>query len=144
MSETEQMLQLLRTAVRVLNYTNQDIEDRLGVYHGYLGRIFKGAIQLRFEDVVRIARALEMEPAEIFQLAYPQPPDPPTEGVKRLRETLGSLQPAPAAAPPAAPPERAPAATGLSAAIEQELERFVQRRFEQLLAALATSRGGRE
>jgi transcriptional regulator with XRE-family HTH domain len=99
--ETEQMLKILRTAVRVLGYTNQELEDKLGVYHGYLGRVLKGTIQLQYDDVVRIARALDMEPAEIFQLAYAQPVSPATEGAQRLREMLSPLQPAPA---PAAPP----------------------------------------
>ena len=141
------MLHILRTAVRVLGYSNQQLEDKLGVYHGYLGRVFKGVINLQFEDVVRIARALEMEPAELFQLAYPVTPDPPTEGAQRLRERLRPLQPpglaVQAAAeppPPGAPPDTA---SGLGAAIEQELERLVQRRFEQLLSGLVKGTVGR-
>jgi transcriptional regulator with XRE-family HTH domain len=142
MEETEQLLKILRTAVRVLGFTNQEIEDRLGVYHGYLGRLFKGAIQLQFEDVLRIARALDMEPAEIFQLAYPQPLNRATEGAKRLRETLQSLQPQAAAAEAPVPAAPAPtAASALSAAIEQELKRMVQQQFEQLLAGLAKGAG---
>jgi hypothetical protein len=141
LAETEQLLKILRTAVRVLGYTNQEIEDKLGVYHGYLGRVFKGAIHLQFEDVVRIARALEMEPGEIFQLAFPQAAlKPATEGARRLQETLQSLQPpAPAleAPAPASPAPAAASAPGLSAVIEQELDRMVQRKLEQLLAGLA-------
>jgi len=139
--ETEQMLKILRTAVRVLGFTNQELEDKLGVYHGYLGRLFKGAIQLQYEDIVRIARALDMEPAEIFQLAYPQGPGSATEGAQRLRETLGALQPAPAPSTSAAPPAAAPASSSLSTALEQELEKMVQRKFEQLLAGLARGAG---
>lgn len=145
-SDTEQMLQILRTAVRVLGYSNQQLEDKLGVYHGYLGRIFKGTINLQFEDIVRIARALEMEPAEVFQLAYPMPPDPPTEGAQRLREKLRPLQPQGTAAPAAAETAPAPASapttpSGLSAAIEQELDRLVQRRLEQLFSGLVKGAG---
>jgi transcriptional regulator with XRE-family HTH domain len=149
-SDTEHMLQILRTAVRVLGYSNQQLEDKLGVYHGYLGRIFKGAINLQFEDIVRISRALDMEPVEMFQLAYPVAPNPPTDGARRLRETLGPLQQPAAIAPPAAtsatPPSAGaePSPAGLGAAIEQELDRLVQRRFEQLLAGLAKGTGGRE
>jgi len=145
MEDTERLLKILRTAVRVLGLTNQDLEDKLGVYHGYVGRLFKGVIQLQFEDVVRIARALDMEPAEIFQIAYPQTPNPPTEGARRLRDALQSLQPAAVAdAPASASAETAPsAASGLSTALEQELDRLVQRRLEQLLAGLVKG-GGRE
>jgi transcriptional regulator with XRE-family HTH domain len=144
MSETSHMLQLLRTAVRVLGYSNQELEDKLGVYHGYLGRIFKGAINLQFEDIVRIARALEMEPAEIFQLAYPTAPSPPTEGAHRLRETLKPLAPYPGAAAGAeaqSPYTSASVAGGLGAAIQQELDKLVQQRFEQLLAGLLKNAG---
>ena len=147
--ETEQMLKILRTAVRVLGFTNQEIEDKLGVYHGYLGRLFKGAIQLQYEDIVKIARALEMEPAELFQLVYPQTSAPATEGAKRLRETLQHLQPAApapeapaAAATLAAPP--APAATAaseLSAKLAQDLDQLVQQKLEQLLAGLFKGAG---
>ncbi|HEV8580171.1 MAG TPA: helix-turn-helix transcriptional regulator [Thermoanaerobaculia bacterium] len=139
------MLQILRTAVRVLGYSNQQIEDKLGVYHGYLGRLFKGTINLQYDDVVRIARALEMEPREIFQLAHPVTSDPPTEGAQRLREKLRPLQP-PGTAAPAVAEAQAPAAapttaSGLGAAIEQELDRLVQRRLEQLFAGLVKGTG---
>jgi hypothetical protein len=148
MEETELLLKVLRTAVRVLGYTNQEIEDKLGVYHGYLGRLFKGSIQLQFEDIVRITHALDMEPAELFQLVYPQTPNPATEGVKRLRESLQHLQPAavpvpeaPAVPPAATPPTTGSAASGLTAAIERELDRLVQQKFEQLVAGLLQGAG---
>jgi transcriptional regulator with XRE-family HTH domain len=140
MEETDRLLKILHTAVRVLGFTKQRIEDKLGVYHGYLGRVLTGVTQLQFEDIVRIARALDMEPAEIFQLAYPQTPNPGTEGARRLREALQSLQPAapaPEASASAPPVPAATTASGLSAAIEQELDRMVERKFEQLLNGLA-------
>jgi transcriptional regulator with XRE-family HTH domain len=136
MTETEQMLKILRTAVRVLGFTNQDIEDKLGVYHGYLGRLFKGAINLQFEDIVRIAHALDMEPAEIFQLAYPQAPRPATGGAQRLRASLDFLQPPPSAPEPPPAAAEPPATSGLTSALEQELDRLVRIRFEKLMADL--------
>ncbi len=132
------MLKILRTAVRVLGYRNQDIEEKLGVYHGYLGRLFKSSIQLQYDDVIRISRALDMEPAEIFQLAFPQPFGPATGGAQRLRETLDHLKPPD---PPAPPPETPASASGLGSALEQELERMVQRKFEQLLSGLVQGLG---
>jgi hypothetical protein len=139
--ETEQMLKILRTAVRVLGYKNQDLEDKLDVYHGYLGRLFKNTIQLQYDDVIRIARVLGMEPAELFQLAFPQPISPATEGAQRLRESLDDPQPLTASAGP--PAELSPATSGLGSALEQELERMVQRKFEKLLAGLIQGAGGR-
>jgi len=144
MEDTERLLKILRTAVRVLGFTNQELEDKLGVYHGYLGRVLKGTIQLQFEDIVKIARALEMDPGEVFQLAYPQASGGATEGARRLQEALKSLQPvapAPEAPAPAAPVPAPSTASGLSAALEQEMERMVQRKFEQFLAGLAKGVG---
>jgi len=148
MAETEQLLSVLRTAVRVLGYTNQEIEEKLGVYHGYLGRLFKGTIQLQFEDIVKIAHALDMEPAELLQLVYPQTSKPATEGAKRLRETLQQLQPsaaasaAPASPEPAAPSALAAAAgSDLSAKLAQDLDQLVQQKLEQLLAGLLRGAG---
>jgi transcriptional regulator with XRE-family HTH domain len=142
--ETQHMLQILRTAIRVLGYTQQDIEKKLGVSQGYLSRLFRGIIQLQFDHVVAIARAVEMEPEEIFQLAYPQPRNPPTLGAQRLREMF---HPPSQATPPAA--DQAPATVpapqaGLGAVLEQELERLVERKFERFFAELAKSAGRRE
>ncbi len=150
MEETEQLLKVLRTAVRVLGHTNQEIEDKLGVYHGYLGRLFKGAIQLQFEDIVKIAHALDMETGELLQFVYPQTSKPATEGAKRLRETLQQLQPAmavpevpaPTIPEPVAPPApAAAAASDLSARLAQDLDQLVQQKLEQLVAGLFRGAG---
>ncbi len=149
MPETEQVLSTLRTAVRVLGYTNQEIEDKLGVYHGYLGRLFKGAIQLQLEDIVKIAHALDMEPAELFQILYPQTSAPATVGAQRLREKFQQLQPAaprleaPAPTPAAPPALAAAAASDLSAKLSQDLDQLVQQKIEKVLAGLFKG-GGRE
>src|SRR5215208_6424197 len=122
--ETQHVIQILRTAMRVLGLTNAEIERRLGVSGGYLTRLFGGVMELRFEHIVDISRAMGLEPEEVLQIAFPQPRNPPTEAAQRLRETLMPILPPPPAAPAAPQPE---ADADLSASLDQELERRIQR-----------------
>ena len=105
--ETERIIQILRTSMRVLGHTNRDIERKLGVSGGYLTRLFSGVMELRFEHIVDIAHAIGLETEEVFQLAYPQPRKPPTESAQRIREAFGSVAPGFSMAPrPRRPPRR--------------------------------------
>jgi transcriptional regulator with XRE-family HTH domain len=131
--ETEHLIQTLRTAMRVLGFTNAELERRLGVSGGYLTRLFGGVMELRFEHIIDIARAMGLELEEILQLAYPQPRNPPTEASQRLRETLSPLQAEPAFQAPA--PQ--PATPDLD--LDQELERTVKRILLKVLGDLGKS-----
>jgi len=129
--ETEHIIQILRTAMRVLGFTNREVEQKLGVSGGYLTRLFNGTMELRFEHVVDIARAIGLEPEEVFHLAYPQPRNPPTDSAQRLREMF------PGAPPPPVEPQPEPASqegSALSAALEQDMERLMMKMFRKLLA----------
>ena len=143
--ETQHVIQTLRTAMRVLGFTNAEIERRLGVSGGYLTRLFGGVMELRFEHIVDISRAMGLEPEEVLQLAFPQPRNPPTEAALRLRETLMPILSQPQAAP-AVPPSQpeAPADADLSASLDQELERRIQRILLRVLGNLGKSAGGGE
>ena len=48
--ETEHIIKVLRTAMRVLGYKYQDVEAKLGVAPGYIGRLFRGVMQQRRES----------------------------------------------------------------------------------------------
>lgn len=131
------MLSVLKTAMRVLGFTNRDIERQLGLSSSYLSRLFSGTIELRFEHIVEIARAMGLEPAEILSFSYPQRREPSAAAL-RLRELMGSFQGAPAAAaPPAA--VSAPSLTGASQAppSEAELERLMAKTIRRLFGELA-------
>jgi transcriptional regulator with XRE-family HTH domain len=141
--ETQHVIQILRTAMRVLGLTNAEIERRLGVSGGYLTRLFGGVMELRFEHIVDISRAMGLEPEEVLQLAFPQPRNPPTEAALRLRETLLPILPQPPAAPPTPPPHPEDDAD-LSASLDQELERRIQRILLRVLGNLGKSVGGGE
>jgi transcriptional regulator with XRE-family HTH domain len=142
--ETEHMIKVLRTAMRVLGYRYQDIEKKLGVAPGYVGRLFRGVMQLRFDHVVEIARAIGLKPEEIFQIAFPQPSNPPSEGAQRLRQVAHSL---PASGLPQEPvPTEAPA-TARDLSVEKEterIERIVLRTFEKFFSSMAKNAAGRD
>jgi transcriptional regulator with XRE-family HTH domain len=128
-TETAHMLTTLKTAMRVLGYTNRDVERKLGISSSYLSRLFSGSIELRFQHIVDIARAIGMEPEEILYLAYPHPKQPPTEAAARIRTLVG----APAAAviaPPAAPP--AP-----SGPTQKDIEEMMTKTIQKLFGELA-------
>jgi transcriptional regulator with XRE-family HTH domain len=145
--ESEHILKVLKVSIRVLGFRQQDIEKKLGVAQGYLSRLFRGIIQLRFDHIVDISRAIGMEPNELLQIAYPQPIKTPTPEARRIRERLGTLLPA-ASQPMDSAPEPAPRPhAGRSSSIEEEterIERIVLQVFEKFFSSIAKSAVGRE
>src|SRR6185369_1095358 len=97
--ETQHMLTMLKTAMRILGFSNRDVERKLGLSSSYLSRLFSGLIELKFQHIVDIARAIGMEPEEMLYLAYPQPKYPPSEAAVRMRSLVGGAQPLVAQAP---------------------------------------------
>ncbi|MES1244207.1 MAG: helix-turn-helix transcriptional regulator [Acidobacteriota bacterium] len=83
---------MLKTAMKVLGFTNRDVERKLGLSGSYLSRLFSGMIDLKVDHVVAISRVVGMEPEEMFQIAFPRKRKPPTAGAARLRETLEEYQ----------------------------------------------------
>jgi transcriptional regulator with XRE-family HTH domain len=83
---------MLKTAMKVLGFTNRDVERKLGLSGSYLSRLFSGMIDLKVDHVVTIAKVVGMEPEEMFQLAFPRKRKPPTPAAMRLRETLEEYQ----------------------------------------------------
>jgi transcriptional regulator with XRE-family HTH domain len=132
--EIEHVIQIIRSAMRVLGFTNREVERRLGVSGGYLTRLFGGVMELRFEHIVDIARAIGLEPQELFELVYTQPRQPPTEAVQRIREMFGHAQP-PAPAVPAAKVESPRDEESLEA-VEQGMERMMMKMIRKLFAEM--------
>jgi transcriptional regulator with XRE-family HTH domain len=134
-TETEHMLTMLKTAMRVLGYTNRDVERHLGLSSSYLSRLFSGMIELKFQHIVDIARSIGMEPEEILYLAYPHPKQPPTEAAARIRTLVGL--PA-AAVPPSAPP---PPASTPSMPTQKDIEEMMTKTIRKLFGELAKKEG---
>ncbi|HEY9420301.1 MAG TPA: helix-turn-helix transcriptional regulator [Thermoanaerobaculia bacterium] len=90
--EVQRLINILRTAMRVLGVTNREIERKLGQSPSYLSRVFSGGIELKAEHLILIPKAMGMEPAEFFQLAYPKRVEPSSRAAVQLRESLQDLQ----------------------------------------------------
>jgi len=131
--ETEHVIQVIRSAMRVLGFTNREVERRLGVSGGYLTRLFSGVMELRFEHIVDIAKAIGLEPQELFELVYTQPRRPPTDAAQRIRETFG---PAPLEPPPSAAKVDLPRDEESLEAVEQGMERMMMKMLRKLFAEM--------
>ncbi|HEX7180300.1 MAG TPA: helix-turn-helix transcriptional regulator [Thermoanaerobaculia bacterium] len=94
--ETQQMIQVIRTVMRLLGFRNSDLERKLGVSAGYLSRVFSGGIELRFDLIAEIAELMGLRVDELFRFAYPETGEPPSDMAVRLRESTETFRPAPA------------------------------------------------
>ena len=154
--ESQHLLNVLRSAIRILGYTYNDVALKLGVGSGYLSRLFAGKIELKIDHVVNIAKAIGFEPEEILQLAWPQLRNPPSQAAARYRELVSGAEPArgigswPAEPPapvnveaavakalqrllaPAAPPRPAASVT-----TEEDVEKIVERMLRKFFGNLA-------
>jgi len=83
---------MLKTAMKVLGFTNRDVERKLGLSGSYLSRLFSGMIDLKVDHVVAISGVAGIEPEEMFQIAFPRKRKPPSAAAVRLRETLEEYQ----------------------------------------------------
>ena len=83
---------MLKTAMKVLGFTNRDVERKLGLSGSYLSRLFSGMIDLKVDHVVAISKVVGIEPEEMFQIAFPRKRKTPSAAAVRLRETLEEYQ----------------------------------------------------
>lgn len=89
----ELVIRRLKTAMRLLGFTNREIERRLGYTPSYLTRLLSGEIELRFEHIVEIASAMGMTAEEFFQFAYPVRTGERSDPASKLAEVLEELRP---------------------------------------------------
>jgi transcriptional regulator with XRE-family HTH domain len=142
--QTKHMIVVLKATIRGLGFTNREVERRLGVSRGYLTRLFSGVMDLRFDHVSEIAKAIGVDPEDIFRLAYPPTQKPFTPAVQRLRETIGSssevsaltASSSPMPLPPPPEPQDGGESSPIGSALEKELERIVARTFKRMFAGL--------
>ena len=93
--EVRRLLDLLRTLMRMLGFSNREVERRMGVNHGSVSRVFSGVIEAKLELVLGAARAIGLEYEELFAFAYPdlRPPERESEAARRIRSMLEDLRP---------------------------------------------------
>lgn len=126
--EVQRLINILRTAMRILGVSNRDVERKIEMSPSYLSRVFSGGIELKAEHLVQIPKAMGLEPAEFFQLAYPRRSGAGSRASLQLQEALRDLQ---------APESEKPAET-LS---EEQLERAL---FVTLRKLMGKEGGGME
>ena len=100
--EMARLMELLRTIVRMLGYTNRDVERRAGLNHATAVRYFRGEGEPKLEFVLAVVTAIGLEHWEFFDIAYPQRQELSAQG-QRLRRLLNQLVPSsakPAEKPP--------------------------------------------
>jgi transcriptional regulator with XRE-family HTH domain len=93
--EVRRLLDLLRTLMRMLGFSNREVERRMGLNHGSVSRVFSGHIEAKLELVLGAARAIGLEYDEFFAFAYPdlRPPDRESEAARKIRSMLEDLRP---------------------------------------------------
>jgi hypothetical protein len=89
--EEKHVLSVLKTTMRVLGFSNRDLERELKVSGSYLSRVFSGDLDLRFSHVLDLSRAMGLAPEEILRLIYPPEPGPKSPAAARLKAYLDSL-----------------------------------------------------
>ena len=108
--EVRRLLDLLRTLMRMLGFSNREVERRMGLNHGSVSRVFSGIIEAKLELVLGAARAIGLEYDEFFGLAYPdlRPLERESEAARRIRSMLEDLRPSGSRLGRSAPPPEAP------------------------------------
>lgn len=91
-SSDSQVLAVLRRVMRLMDVSYRDVERRLGLSPSYLSRLFAGSIELRLQHILDITQVLGLRPDEFFQIAFPKPPDPPSEAFASLQTALAPFQ----------------------------------------------------
>lgn len=104
--ETQRLLNLLKVSLKILGVTHRDLARRLEMSPSYVSKLFSGASDLRLDHIIRICRAVDLEPSEFFGLAYPRQPlsGSGSLAAAKLGELLQSSQ-LPPPPPPAPKPE---------------------------------------
>ena len=91
--EIKRLIRVLTLAMRILDVSNREVERRIGLSPSYLSRLFNGLIELRFEHVLAICRAIGLRPAELFASLYPQRGEPPSAAAAGIRQVVADLIP---------------------------------------------------
>jgi hypothetical protein len=100
------VLSLMKTTLRILGYTNRDLERNLKLSGSYMSRLFSGDMGLHFQHILDISRAIGLTPQELVTLAYPEMLTPPTGEAALRYEALLDETPAGPLGPAApAPPD---------------------------------------
>lgn len=142
--ESERVVNLLKNAIRLSNFTYRDVERQLGWRVGTITRLMRGGQGLKVEHLLSILRVVGFSPGRFFAAAFPMPADarPIEDRLARMLEQLHS-QPDPAdsaeGADGASPPNLAGAAGSAgrrgASGQEEEIDEMVRTSLRRLLTA---------
>lgn len=87
-AEIDQLVIVLRAAIRALGLSVREVERRMGFSAGYLSRVLSGKVELRVDHVCGIAESIGLKPSEVFQAAFPLTFEPPSEAALKIKKAL--------------------------------------------------------
>jgi len=103
--QTEQLARVLKILLRFSKIQNQVVEKKLGFSGGYMSRLLSGKIDIKISHVLDLAAILDMQPHELFAIAFPQAGSGPSRGLQHIQKVLPHVVPASLAPPaPVQPP----------------------------------------
>jgi transcriptional regulator with XRE-family HTH domain len=89
--EVRQAARLLESLIQAAGVPESELERRLDVSPGYVGRVLSGEIELKLRHILSFLRVLEIEPALFFESLYPAQPSGGTIRMEDLQERLEGL-----------------------------------------------------
>lgn len=89
--EVRQAARLLESLIQAAGVPEDELERRLDVSPGYLGRLLAGEIELKLRHILSILRTLEIGPALFFESLYPEGPSGGTIRMDALQQRLEGL-----------------------------------------------------
>ena len=93
--EVRRLLNLLRSLMRLLGFSNREVERRMGLNQGQVSRVLSGQIEAKMALVLGVARSIGLEYDEFFAFAYPDPRPAAQESAsaKSVRSLLEDIMP---------------------------------------------------
>jgi transcriptional regulator with XRE-family HTH domain len=116
--EVQRLLGVLRTLMRMLGFSNREVERRLGLHPSSLTRFFNGQVEAKMETVLGIVRSIGLNYGEFFTFAYPASADDEgSEAAQRVGALVEGLKPA----------RSRPATKTTQPALDQLIEQLLKR-----------------
>jgi transcriptional regulator with XRE-family HTH domain len=131
MSEEQvaRLTSVLRSAIRLSEFSNRDLERKLGFSGGYLSRLFGGQIDIKLSHILTVLDIIGLYPSEFFQMAFPSAESEPSPLMKKILDMAPQLRPG-----PMQPPQQQPAMT------PREIQDRVAEALRQVFADLEARR----
>jgi transcriptional regulator with XRE-family HTH domain len=89
--EVRQAARLLESLIQAAGVPESELERRLDVSPGYVGRVLSGEIELKLRHILSILRTLEIDPGLFFESLYPAQPLGGTIRMEDLQDRLQRL-----------------------------------------------------